>query len=262
MKYHVILAGLACILLFPLVLPSQDKDKGKPPQAADKIDKKVVEIVKQTGELYKNAKALHTEGTFVSKIDNNGERREINVAAVYEIERPNHLSLKTRLDGDPNKGPDVVADGKSLTVYRKGLKQYLQEEAPQKLSDVGLRLLKVGAATTGMLFINVLADDPADQLMDGVNSCSYVGLDKVNGTPVHRMKFSQDQFDWEMWVAAEGKPFVLRMIRMAEGPNGKITTTETYKNWKLDAAPPKATFTFSPPLGASKVDEFQEDRDN
>ena len=37
-------------------------------QADDKIEKKVVEIVKQTGEFYKNAKSFHAEGTFESKV--------------------------------------------------------------------------------------------------------------------------------------------------------------------------------------------------
>ena len=122
----------------------------------------------------------------------------------------------------------------------------------------GSKLLQLGPAMTGMLFGNVLADDPADILMQGVNSCSYVGKDQVDGAPVHRMKFSQDGFDWELWVAADGKPYVLRMIRTGEGPNGKITTTETYKNWKLDGAIDKDTFTFSAPSGAKKVDDFQE----
>ena len=72
------------------------------------------------------------------------------------------------------------------------------------------------------------------------------------------MKFSQDGFDWELWVAADGKPIVLKMIRTGEGPDGKITTTETYKNWKLDGAMNKDTFTFSAPSGAKKVDDFQE----
>jgi hypothetical protein len=262
MKHRVTLAALILGLLVPLSLLGRDNDeKSKPAQTDDKIDKKVVEIVKKTGGFYKNAKTLHVEGTFVSKIDNDGGKRDINVSAVYDVERPNRLCLKTRLDGDAQKGPDVVADGKTLTVYRKALKQYLQEESPQDLGEIGLRLLQVGPAMTGMLFGNVLADDPADLLMQGVNSCSYVGMDKVDGTPVHRMKFSQDQFDWEMWVAAEGKPYILRMIRKAEGENGKVTTTETYKNWTVDAVPAKGVFDFSAPKGATKVDDFQEQRD-
>ena len=215
-------------------------------RADDQIDKKVVEIVKQTGELYKNAKTFHVEGTFVTKLGDD-EKTDIHVTAVYDIERPDHLSLKTQVGGDATKGPDIVADGKKLTVFRKGPKQYTQEDTPSDLGEIGMKLLEIGPAMTGMLFANVLGDDPADLLMQGVTICSYVGKDKVDGAPVHRMKFSQEGFDWELWVAAEGKPYVLRMVRIAEGPDGKVNTTETYKNWKLDGAIAKETFTFTAP---------------
>jgi hypothetical protein len=233
-------------------LRAQDKDK------ADKLDKKVVDLCKTVGDLYKNAKSLHTEGTFVTKLDNNGQKREINVTGVYDVERPNRLSLKTQLDGDAHKGLDVVCDGKKVTVYRKALKQYVQEDAPKDLSELTGKLPQGGAVTAGILFPNVLTDDPAGSLMEGVNSCSYVGMDKVDGTPAHHMKFSQDQFDWEMWVAAEGKPFVLRMTRSVDGDNGKATSSETYKNWTADAPVKQEVFTFSPPKDAAKVDEFSE----
>lgn len=226
--------------------------------ADDAIDKRVVDIVKQTGDLYKSAKSFHTTADIVSTIGSGNEAREIKVKAVYDIERPNHLSLKTQVDGDTAKGPDIIADGKKLTILGKSRKQYTQEDAPDKLEGIGMMLLQVGPAMTGMLFANVLAEDPSEMLMNGVNSCSYVAKDKVDNTPVHRMKFSQDGFDWEMWVAAEGKPYILRMIRIAEGPQGKVTTTETYKNWKLDGEIDKGTFTFSAPNGTKKVDAFEE----
>ena len=95
-----------------------------PLQADDQIDKKVVEIVKQTGELYKNAKSFHVEGTFVSKVESGDQKRDINVKAVYDIERPNRLCLKTEFNGDSTKGPDIIGDGKTFVVHRKGLKQY------------------------------------------------------------------------------------------------------------------------------------------
>jgi hypothetical protein len=230
-------------------------------QADDKLDEKVVGIVKKTGELYKNAKAFHAEADIVSNIDNGGEKREIKVKAVYDIERPNHLSLKTEVDGDSAKGPDVIADGKKLIIHRKSRKQYVEEDSPEGLPAIGLGLLQIGTGMTGMMFANVLADDPGDALMQGVTSCSYVGKDKVDGTPVDRMKFSQEGFDWELWVATEGKPYILRMIQIAEGPGGKSTTTETYKNWKLDGEFAKDTFKFSAPKDSAKVDQFEEGKD-
>jgi hypothetical protein len=226
--------------------------------ADDTIDKKVVEIVKQTGDFYKNAKSVHVEGTIETKMGDGGEKKGTSAKVVYDIERPNHLSLKTQIDGDSEKGPDIIADGKKLTIFGKARKQYREEDSPATLGEIGMMLLQIGPSMTGMLFANVLGDDPAEALMDGVNSCSYVGKDKVDGTPVHRMKFSQADFDWELWVAAEGKPYVLRMVRIFEGPSGKSTTTETYKNWKMDGTIAKETFTFSAPKGATKVDDFDE----
>jgi hypothetical protein len=231
-------------------------------QAGGKIDDKVVEIVKKTGELYKSAKSFHADADIVSKIENDGNKREINVKAVFDIERPQHLSMKTQVDGDAGKGPDVIADGKKLIVHGKSRKEYVEEASPESMEGIGFRLLQIGPTMTGMLFANVLADDPGDMLMQGVDSCSYVGKDKVGDTPVHRMKFSQEGFDWELWVATEGKPYILRMVRIAEVPSGgKVVTTETYKNWKLDGEFAKDTFTFSAPEGVKKVDDFEEGKD-
>lgn len=229
-----------------------------PLRAEDKLDKKVVEICKKVGELYKNAKTIHAEGTLATKLDNNGEKQEINVTAIFDVERPNHFSVKTQLAGDSKKGPDVFSDGKKLTIYRKALQQYVQEDAPTNVNELGNRLAQLGPVMTGILFANVLNDDPADALMQGVNSCSYVGLDKVDGSSAHHMKFSQDQFDWEMWVAAEGKPFVLKMSRNVDADGVKMTGSETYKNSTVDAPAGKDSFTFSAPKGSAKVEEFKE----
>jgi hypothetical protein len=255
MHRYVSLSAVAVVLLIPIGVRGQEKEK--PQAGTDKLEKKVVDIVKQTGDLYKNAKSFTAEGTIVSKVTGDGEDQNINVTATYAVEKPKHFAVKTKMAGDPKKGPDIIADGKNLIIYRKALNQYTEQAAPDTLADIGLSLLRIGPANTGMLFANILAEDPADLLMQGVNSCSYVGTEKIDGTPAHRMKFSQNEFDWELWVAAEGKPYILRMSSSGEGPHGKFSTVETYKNWKLDAAPAKDTFTFTAPKDAKKVTDFE-----
>ena len=252
MNRRVTLGALAVAVLLPLSLLGKDK----PQPAEDNLDKKVLEIVKQTGELYKNAKALHAEAAIDSKITADGDAKEVKVSAVYEVARPLSLSLKTKIDGDATKGPDVVADGTKLFVHGKSVNQYVEMDSPGTLGEIGRELLRLNVANSGMLFGNILADEPADLLMEGVTDCSYAGLDKVDGTPVHRMKFTQPGFEWEMWVASEGKPYVLRFISTREGQGTKVVTTETYKNWKLDSPSAKETFTFKAPEGVKKVDEF------
>ncbi|HEV8060306.1 MAG TPA: DUF2092 domain-containing protein [Gemmataceae bacterium] len=254
MNCRVALCALAFALVLPLSLLSSAR--AKPLPAVDDLDKKVLEIVKKTGDLYKDAKSIQAEGNFDSKITGQGDDKEIKVSASYEVAKPLSLSLKTKVDGDAKKGPNVIADGKNLFIYQKGMKQYMEQDSPATLGEIGLGLLMLDSNYTGMLFANILGDDPADLLMQGVTACSYVGLDKVGETPVHRMKFTQQEFEWELWVASEGKPYVMRFISTREGNGIKIVTTETYKNWKLDAPAAKETFTFKAPEGVAKVDMF------
>src|SRR5436190_8542923 len=94
------LATLALALLLPVGFLSQQHQLRA---ADDKLDKKVVEIVKQTGAIYKDAKTMHTEGVVVTKFEG-GDTPEVKLTSVYDVEKPMHFSLKTKIDGDAQKG--------------------------------------------------------------------------------------------------------------------------------------------------------------
>jgi hypothetical protein len=245
-KLMVVLAALMPLAMVGADRPGKSGDD-------DKLDKKALEIIKKTGALYKDAKTMSVEGTISSKT---GDAEAKEKKATYEIERPNKLAFRSKGTG----GLEVIADGKNISISMPDGKKYAQEESPKGLGDIGLKLLSLGVPNTGMLFGNILGDDPADALMQGVNSCSLVGTEKIDGTPTHRMKFSQDQFDWELFVAAEGKPYVLRMVSVIPVGDAKITTTETYKNWKLNEPLPQDAFKFTAPKGAEKVDSLDRPR--
>jgi len=251
MRYLIGFAALALAVVGPSAR-ADDKAKGQ-----DTIDPKVVDIVKKAGALYKDAKSIHCDVALEITVDGENQKQQRKPTGTYDIERPNRLSLR-RHGADGDKGDlHFVADGKKLFVLRPDIKQYTTDEAPDSLADIGQNLLRI-RPTSGMLFQNVLAEDPADALMDGVNSCSYAGEEKVGDTPAHHMKFVQDQFSWEMWVAKEGKPLVLKMKNIRENDNGKVVAVETYSNYKIDAPIAKDVFAFTPPKDAKKVDEFPE----
>src|SRR5262249_20794526 len=118
------LGTLALALLLPVGFLSQQHQLRA---ADDKLDKKVIDIVKQTGELYKNAKSMHAEGVVETKSEG-GDTPAVKLTSVVDVEKPTHFSLKTKIGGDANTGPDVVADGKKMIVYRKGVKKYVEQE--------------------------------------------------------------------------------------------------------------------------------------
>jgi hypothetical protein len=124
------------------------------------------------------------------------------------------------------------------------------------MADLAPMLLRLGPPNVGMLFGNVLFGDPYDTLMDGVTDCTYAGKEKVNGVEAHHLKFKQPGFDWELYIAAEGKPYVLRMVNNRPEEDAKVTTVETYKNWKIGDSIEKNVFTFTAPKDAKKVNEI------
>jgi hypothetical protein len=251
----LILCALAAAVLVP---PAAADDSRK----AEGLDKKVLDLVKQATDLYRNARAAHVEAEVMTRVENGEQTRQIKSEAVYDLQKPNLFSLRTRLDGDANAGPDVVSDGKKLFIHAKRLKQYTEADAPQELSAFGRVIPQFGHPTTGMLFQNLLTDDPYETLMDGVTRCSYAGKENVGGAPAHHLKFEQPNLEWDLWIAAEGKPLVLKASSVQASDGGKVSTVETYKSWKTDAALRKDAFSFSTPEGSKKVKLFnREDQD-
>jgi hypothetical protein len=240
------------VTLALVTLPSAGADDAK----KSDLDPKVLEIVKQVAALHRGAKSMHVEGSVVTDLDDDQGKRQLKSEVVYDLQRPNHFSLRTRLGGDEAAGVDVVCDGKKLFVQAKRLKQYTEDPPLEKLADLGQTLPRF-AAMSGMLFQNVLSEDPYDTLMDGVTACSYAGKEKVDGKEAHHLKFEQKGLDWELWVAAEGQPFVLKAANKQGDGDKRSTSVETYRNWKVDAAPSKDAFVFAPITEAKKVKVIQ-----
>jgi len=250
MRSSLVLTAL--VLAMAVLRAGADDDK-----KSDAIQKKATDIVKQVGDLHKNAKSMHAEASVVTDAESDGQKRQVKSEAVFDVQRPNHFAVRTRMDGKADAGRDLICDGKKLYIVDKGLKQYTQDDA-EDLQGIGRQLLgQLRTPATGILFQNVLADDPYDQLMEGVTDATYAGKEKVDGQEAHHLTFEQPGMHWELWVAAEGKPWVLKARTVFDrGEQGKAVTVETYKNWKVDETPAKEAFAFTPGEQAKKVDEF------
>lgn len=243
--------GLSALVVLVFV-PGLRADNSKP-AAKTEMDPKVLEIVKQVGTLYKNAKSLQVEGKVETTRDMDGEKNQMKVSMAYAFERPNQFALRTQLAEDKNAGMVMVSDGKTLFTHARRMKKYTEASTPEDIASIGRKLARFGQPSTGMLFQNILLEDPNETLLDGVTSCKYVGNEKVGETSAHHLTFTQAEFNWDLWVASEGKPFVLKMSNVRSGDDAKVSTVETYKNWKVDAPIEKTTFAFETPKDATKV---------
>jgi hypothetical protein len=218
-----------------------------------KFDQKAIGVLKQASDLFKNAKSFHVDAKVEFTGTNDKGKRVVRSEGCCDVEQPNHFAYRMQRKGEDG-GVSLICDGKNLFASGKLMKQYTQSPAPEDLSKMGASVMVLDIRNTGMLFQNVIADDPYEQLMNGVNTCVYAGKEKVDDVPAHHLKFTQDAFDWEMWIAAEGMPLVLKMHANSSQPGAaSFDVAEWYHNWKFDQPLDKETFTFSPPTDAQKV---------
>jgi hypothetical protein len=240
------------VLMLPTAPALADKPAGD-----GKLEKKATDIVKQACELIKNAKTMHVDQALNFMLDAGQGKRTVVSEATCDVERPNRFALRVKRKGEEG-GVYLVCDGKTLCTAAVLLKQYTQSPAPPDLYKIGAALMPLDMRNTGAFYGDVLGEDPYELLMTGVNSCTYVAKEKVGGTETHHLKFEQDAFNWDMWIAAEGKPFVVKLHMYGDGGNAaKFDFEQSFSNWRIDEPLAKDAFNFSPAKDAKKLDNLE-----
>ena len=237
--------------------PDDSKTKSDAPTAES--------VLRRTAEYYKKIKSFAVDIEREQKIGPNSMKNSLAVV----VERPNKLAIHGKGAG---LGIDVVSDGKTLSVSIPAVKRYTQGKAPASLSDPSGDAMIQGvvmASLQGTMLVELTAADPYKALMDGVKTSTYVGGEVVDGARTHHVKCTQDQFDWEVWVAAEGDPLLRRVVLdmtksaaktpvAAQLKGQKLEHVQTFKGWKVDTALDAKTFTFEPPSGFEKAESLME----
>jgi hypothetical protein len=245
-----------CGLLMPVLLLSvlsagaDDASAKKKP----KRDPKALELVKQAADLCQNAKSLHVEVNVETNVQNGDEKQDLHYRCVYDLEKPGRFALRTRAVKDKESGLDCMTDGKTLLVHSLRLKQYTESTAPKSLADLPEQLVRFGRSTTGFFVPNLLADDPYESLVEDLITCSYAGKEKIGDVETHHVKAVHPELKWDLWIAAMGKPLVLKAATLVAVDEIRVTATETYRNWKVDEPLDKAAFAITAPANATKVD--------
>ncbi|MGC8639592.1 MAG: DUF2092 domain-containing protein [Isosphaeraceae bacterium] len=218
-------------------------------------------VLRRTTDFYKQARSISAELKRVQKIGPQTVRMTSSIA----FQRPNRFAMRTK---GAMGGLDVVCDGKKLYLLLGPLHKYTEAAAPASL-DALMSDQIIQGILQGSLLPDLCAAHPYQKLMEGVKSAQYVGEEALDGVKAHHLKFTQEQFDWEMWVAAQGDPLIRRVVldltktlanspAVAQFKNQKLELSEDFKNWQINRGVDEKTFAFQPPAGAEKVGSFME----
>jgi thiol-disulfide isomerase/thioredoxin len=217
-------------------------------------------IVRRTADFFKKSRSMAVDVERVQKLG--GRAMPSSFSAAFQ--RPNRFAIRTG-EGGP-MGLTIVSDGKKLFTAIPALRKYTETEAPASLDALGDDPI-IRGALSGMMIAELSFTDPYEKIMEGVKTAKYAGVEMVDGVKVHHLAFTQDQFDWEMWVAADGDPVIRRITvdltkAMANMPvpdqfkKSKMELVQNFKNWRFDRDFDAKTFAFEAPQGTQKVDRL------
>ncbi|HJN07762.1 MAG TPA: DUF2092 domain-containing protein [Pirellulaceae bacterium] len=219
-------------------------------------------ILREVANYYSKADALQVSLMQTTSVNFQGTKNESTVEFGVLAQRPNRLAIRDK----NSEAADFVSDGENLFTLVHQMKTYTETKAPQSFESLAhdpmqFRMLGMG----NMLALGLLSQDPYAAIMEGVNSLTCVGQETVGDVRAHHLEFQQDEFDWEMWVAAEGDPVVLKLVfdmskQMAFGGqnSAEMLTTILYQNWSLNPKIDDKAFTFKPAANVKKVNSLFE----
>jgi len=177
-----------------------------------------------------------------------GEKLQHTATSDLDVHRPNKLRAQMR---SARSQRDLVYDGKTVTMYYPDQKYYSQVSFTDNLGDLADRLrARYGVELPSAdLFTWGTPAAPTDN----IESAMYAGQDIIGGELCDHYAFRQGQIDWQIWIAAGGRPLPRKLVITNRADEARPQSVTHYK-WNLHPKFRDSSFAFTPPAGAKKAE--------
>ena len=101
---------------------------------------------------------------------------------------------------------------------------------------------------------DLLLGDIYGTMMADVIESKHIGLGVVGGVECNHLAFRNQDVDWQLWVEVGDKPIPRKLVITSKAIGGAPQYTLVIKDFKTDVTVDQATFEFTPPDGATKLD--------
>ena len=240
----------------------------------ESLDPRVAEVLGPAARLLAGARSASVELVMKIRVEMEGMKQEMPSEYSLAMERPNRFALVLK---SGMVGATVVSDGTNAFTYVPLLKQYLKHGAPT--SFAGWHLTEAAtdpASAGGSTFItDLFTEDVEARILEGVTNAIHLGEETVDGEPCSRLRFFEEEFDWELWVQRSGEPVFRRMradmsrfmqrVTGQEADAGVMSSMLTnltlaleleFGRWRINPELPAGRFVFAPPEGTREVEAF------
>jgi hypothetical protein len=147
---------------------------------------------------------------------------------------------------------ELVYDGKTLTVYDKYHKSFVQADAPGSVDQVVDRMRnEFGVEAPGA---DLLLSGVYDVLMKDVVDAKHIGRGVIDGVECEHLAFRNADTDWQLWVEVGPHPIPHKYVITSKAIAGSPQYTLRITDWKSDAKVAADAFAFKQPADAKKVE--------
>lgn len=183
-----------------------------------------------------------------------GQKIQYSASGSIALERGKGLRVTRR---GPFADVELTFDGKTISLYGKGMNVYAQLESPDPSVEGAVEELR---ASTGLDApgADLIASDPYSLLTDGVTEGFVVGSAFVAGVECDHLAFRTDIVDWQIWISRGDNPLPLKYVITTKWVTGAPEYSLRLSNWKTEGVN-ASQFAFTPPAGARKLDKVYAD---
>jgi len=199
---------------------------------------------------------MNTLGQFIVRAEN-GEDTLLSTGQILQMGRSTETFVRRpdRLRGNINGGrfdQEFYYDGKSITLYTKGVNYYATAEAPATIEAA----LDDAEESVGLVapFADLISQNAYDTLIEDVTLGSYVGLSNVFGVECHHLAFRGEESDWQIWIENSEKPLPRKFIITSKWVTGAPRFVGYITGWDLSPELKDSLFTFVAPEGAEEIE--------
>jgi hypothetical protein len=254
-RFAMPLMRLLLALLVPLVVlalagrPVAGREAGR---GEMRIDPQADQLLHQMSDYLKGLKSFKVQAHLAEEeVLPSGQKIDVMRDTEASVLRPNRLQ-SSQMGHDVNLG--FYYDGSTMTLHCRTNNTYATAPAPNDLDaaiDAARKKIHI-EAPGGKL----VSSDPYGVLTKGVTSGRYIGKESLNGVAAHHLAFQGRDADWQIWIQDGPQPLPLRYKITSKTMKSQPDVTVMLANWQPHANLTEADFTFQPPVGAKKLDEF------
>ena len=174
-----------------------------------------------------------------------GAKAQYEIYSDVAVRRPDRIISHSRGDFGEER---LFFDGLSLVVMDFQSMRYQRAEVVGGIDGA------LDHAAEHFDLVAPLADlvysDPYRVLSENLDSGEYLGIHQVRGRAAHHLRFTQQNVDWQIWVADDREPLPLKVVINYKSEPGQPQFIAWLSGWKFSPYLPDSVFQFTPPDGA------------